>query len=215
MENAVIAALRVEYAQRQLRRGDLKAEPLEQLAQWLSEAVDSQIKDANAMSLATVGADGQPSSRMVLLKGISGGGILFFTNYGSRKARQMEGNGRVAANLFWPELERQICVEGRVEKLGREEAESYFQSRPRSSQLGAWASRQSETVPGRDDLEEKLRDKAVAYDGGEIPVPPFWGGYRLTPVSVEFWQGRRSRLHDRLRYRRGAGAFWEIERLSP
>lgn len=215
MDNAAIAALRVEYARRQLRRRDLAADPLEQFACWLGEAVAAEIKDPNAMSLATVDAAGQPSSRMVLIKGIEGGGLHFFTNYGSRKAREMEGNGRAAANVFWAELERQVCLEGTVERLGREEAEAYFHSRPRGSQLGAWASRQSETVPNREYLEGKLQEVAASYEGVAIPTPPFWGGYRLVPHAVEFWQGGANRVHDRLRYRRAEGSAWEIERLSP
>ena len=214
MSDLDLAALREEYSQAQLRRRDLDADPIIQFNRWLGEAVASRVKDPNAMSLATVNAGGQPSARIVLLKGVDAGGFLFFTNYGSRKAADLEANPRAALNIFWAELERQISVEGVVHKASREEAEVYFRSRPLGSQLGAWASQQSQIVPSRQLLEAKLAQAAAEFTGREVPLPPFWGGYRLLPASIEFWQGGPNRIHDRLRYIR-EGASWRIDRLSP
>jgi len=166
------------------------------------------------MSLATVNAAGQPSARIVLLKGVNSGGFLFFTNYGSHKAADLEANPRAGLNFFWRELERQVVIEGTVDKASREEAESYFHSRPVGSQLGAWISDQSHVVPSREWLEARLEAVAAQYAGSEIPLPDFWGGYWLAPETIEFWQGRPNRVHDRLRYRREDGE-WRIDRLSP
>jgi pyridoxamine 5'-phosphate oxidase len=209
-----IAALREEYSRRHLRRRDLDPDPIVQFNRWLAEAVEARIKDPNAMSLATVNAAGQPSVRIVLLKGVNPGGFLFFTNYGSRKAADLEANPKAALNFFWPDLERQVAIEGIVHKASREEAAAYFHTRPLGSQLGAWASRQSQIVPSRDWLEEKLDSAAAEYAGREVPLPDFWGGYWLVPSTIEFWQGGPSRIHDRLRYLR-EGATWRIDRLSP
>jgi pyridoxamine 5'-phosphate oxidase len=209
-----VAALREEYSRRHLRRRDLDPDPIVQFNRWLSEAVESRIKDANAMSLATVNAAGQPSARMVLLKGVAAGGFLFFTNYRSRKAADLEANPRAGLTFFWPELERQVAIEGVVHKASREEAANYFHSRPPGSQLGAWASEQSQIIPSRDWLEQKFEEAASRYAGREIPLPDFWGGYWLAPATIEFWQGGPSRIHDRLRYQRESG-IWRIDRLSP
>jgi pyridoxamine 5'-phosphate oxidase len=209
-----VAALREEYSRRPLRRRDLDPDPIVQFNRWLAEAVESRLKDPNAMSLATVNAAGQPSARIVLLKGLGAGGFLFFTNYGSRKAADLEANLRAGLNFFWPELERQVAIEGVVQKASREEAASYFHTRPVGSQLGAWASRQSQIVPSREWLEQKLDAAAAEYAGREVPLPEFWGGYWLVPASIEFWQGGPSRIHDRLRYLR-EGSGWRIDRLSP
>ncbi len=209
-----VAALREEYSRRPLRRRDLDRDPIVQFNRWLAEAVESSLKDPNAMSLATVNAAGQPSARIVLLKGLGAAGFLFFTNYGSRKAADLEANARAGLNFFWPELERQVAIEGVVHKASREEAASYFHSRPVGSQLGAWASRQSQIVPSREWLEQKLDAAAAEYSGREVPLPEFWGGYWLVPASIEFWQGGPSRIHDRLRYLR-EGSGWRIDRLSP
>jgi pyridoxamine 5'-phosphate oxidase len=209
-----VAGLREEYSQRHLRRRDLDPDPIDQFNRWLAEAVESGLKDPNAMSLATVNAAGQPSCRIVLLKGVGPDGFLFFTNYGSRKAADLEGNGRAGLTFFWAELERQVCIEGVARKASRKEAEKYFHSRPLGSQLGAWASRQSQIVPSREWLEEKLEAVATEYEGREVPLPDFWGGYWLAPTSIEFWQGGASRIHDRLRYLRGEGG-WQVDRLSP
>lgn len=209
-----VAALREEYSQRHLRRRDLDPDPIAQFNRWLAEAVESRLKDPNAMSLATVNADGQPCARIVLLKGVGPEGFLFFTNYGSRKAAELEANPRVALNFFWAELERQVVIEGAARKASREEANTYFHSRPVGSQLGAWASRQSQIVPSRDCLESKLQDVTAQYAGQEVPLPDFWGGYWVKPSAIEFWQGGPSRIHDRLRYVR-ENSGWRVERLSP
>ncbi len=166
------------------------------------------------MTLATVAADGRPSARMVLLKGFDQRGFVFYTNYGSRKAGELNANAAAALVFWWPPLERQVRVEGRAERISREESEAYFRTRPLGSKLGAWASAQSEVIPGREVLEERLEQLMARYASDEVPLPPFWGGYRLLPETVEFWQHRENRLHDRLRYRRD-GAAWVVERLSP
>jgi len=209
-----VSSLREEYSQRRLHRCDLDPDPIIQFKRWLAQAVETRIKDPNAMSLATVNAQGQPSARVVLLKGIAPHGFLFFTNYGSRKARDLEANPRAGLTFFWPELERQVAIEGTVEKASRQEAVHYFHSRPVGSQLGAWASPQSQIVPSRGWLEEKFEQVAAEYSGREIPLPDFWGGYWLEPASIEFWQGGPSRIHDRLRYLRD-GEGWRVDRLSP
>jgi len=209
-----VAALREEYSHRRLRRRDLDPDPVVQFNRWLAEAVDSRIKDPNAMSLATVNAAGQPSARIVLLKGVGASGFLFFTNYGSRKAADLEANPRAGLNLFWAELERQVAIEGVVHKASREEAGEYFHTRPIGSQLGAWASRQSQIVPSREWLEDKFDSVGAEYAGRQVPLPEFWGGYWLVPSSIEFWQGGPSRIHDRLRYT-SEGHAWRIDRLSP
>jgi len=213
-----VAGLREEYSQRHLRRRDLDPDPIVQFNLWLAEAVASRIKDPNAMSLATVNADGQPSARIVLLKGVQQdagtGSFLFFTNYGSRKSADLEVNPRAGLNFFWAELERQVAVEGIVHKASREEADKYFHSRPVGSQLGAWASWQSQIVPSREWLEQKLEAVTAEYAGREVPLPSYWGGYWLKPTSIEFWQGGASRIHDRFRYLR-TGDAWQIDRLSP
>ncbi|HEX4084633.1 MAG TPA: pyridoxamine 5'-phosphate oxidase [Chthoniobacteraceae bacterium] len=209
-----ISSLREEYSQRHLFRRDLDPDPIAQFNRWLAEAVDARIKDPNAMSLATVNAAGQPSARIVLLKGVQPGGFLFFTNYGSRKAADLEANPRAGLTFFWAQLERQVIIEGTVAKATREESDTYFHSRPLASQLGAWASRQSEIVPSRQYLEEKFDAVSAQYAEQQVPLPPFWGGYWVAPSSIEFWQGGPGRIHDRLRYIR-EGDAWRIERLSP
>jgi pyridoxamine 5'-phosphate oxidase len=209
-----VAALREEYSKRTLRRRDLDPDPIAQFNRWLSEAVDSRIKDPNAMSVATVNAAGQPVARMCLLKGVGAQGFLFFTNYGSRKATDLAANPRAGLTFFWAELERQIVIQGSVTKATREEASNYFHSRPLESQLGAWASQQSQIVPNRDFLEQKLTKVAAQYAGQEVPLPDFWGGFWLAPSAIEFWQGGPGRVHDRFRYQR-QGDTWNIDRLSP
>jgi len=209
-----IAALRDEYSQRHLRRRDLDPDPLVQFNRGLAEAVEARIKGASAMSLATVNAEGQPSARIVLLKGVAPAGFLFFTNYGSRKAAELEANPRASLNFLWAELERQVCIQGTVQKASRAEADHYFHTRPVGSQLGAWASEQSQIVPSRDVLEEKMDAVTAKFAGAEVPLPDFWGGYWLQPSSIEFWQGGPSRIHDRLRYLRVENT-WQIDRLSP
>ena len=210
-----IAALRHDYVAHGLRRADLDANPIKQFAKWFGEAAAAEIRDVNAMSLATATRDGMPSSRIVLLKGISDRGFVFYTNYASAKGRELEENPRAALNLFWVQLERQIRINGTAEKTTREDSEEYFHSRPIGSQLGAWASQQSEVIANREALEAKLTEVTDRFGGGVIPLPPHWGGYRVVPATIEFWQGRTNRLHDRFRYSRQAEGNWLIERLSP
>jgi pyridoxamine 5'-phosphate oxidase len=167
------------------------------------------------MTLATTAADGQPSARIVLLKEVSQDGFVFYTNYGSRKGRELAVNPRAALVFYWPQLERQVRITGAVVKTSRSESEGYFQTRPRGSQLAAWASWQSSPIPDRDVLEARVKKLEAKYAGGSVPLPPNWGGYRLRAESIEFWQGRPNRLHDRLRYSREAGGGWKIERLAP
>jgi pyridoxamine 5'-phosphate oxidase len=212
---AELAALRQDYAQRGLRRADLDEDPIRQFNAWLAEAVSQQLLEPNAMSLATVDATGQPWTRTVLLKVCDERGFTFFTNYTGTKGRHIDGNPRVALTFWWGALERQVNVTGTVTKVSREESETYFHSRPKSSQIGAWASEQSETVTGRDQLERQFAETLEKFGESEIPLPPHWGGYRVAPETIEFWQGRRSRLHDRLRYVRHADGLWGVERLSP
>jgi pyridoxamine 5'-phosphate oxidase len=209
-----IAAIRTDYARAGLREGDLDASPIVQLQKWLAEAIAAGHPEPTAMTLATVSAEGEPSARVVLVKGIDAG-LVFFSNYESAKAKDLAAHPRAAANLFWVLLERQVRVNGVVSKIARAETEAYFASRPFESRLGAWASAQSTVIADRAELEAKMAALRARYPAGsDIPCPPFWGGYRLVPDRVELWQGRPSRLHDRLRYTRNGDA-WRIERLSP
>ena len=171
--------------------------------------------DPNAMVIATVDGDGRPSSRTVLLKGISEHGFTFFTNYESRKGHELEKNPNAALTFYWPELERQVCIAGTVSRVSREESEAYFHSRPRGSQIGAWASDQSRVIASRKELQEAEKQVAQTHAGHPIPLPPSWGGYRLTPSRIEFWQGRASRLHDRFQFTRTSDGAWNLTRLSP
>jgi pyridoxamine 5'-phosphate oxidase len=207
--------LRREYTQRGLREEDLAPDPFTQFGAWFDEVVQADIREPNAMTLATAAPDGRPSARMVLLKGVDAHGFAFFTNYESRKGAELTVNPRAALVFFWVQLERQVRVEGRVERLSAEESDAYFASRPEGSQLGAWASQQSAVLPDRGPLEARYEELRAQYEGHEIPRPPFWGGFRVVPETVEFWQGRVNRLHDRLRYRRQDDDSWVVERLSP
>ena len=209
-----IADLRREYASRALTEGDALDDPMQQFALWFGEALKSQLLDTNAMTLATASRDGEPAARIVLLKGFDETGFVFFTNYDSAKARDLERNPRACLLLFWAALERQVRVAGRVSKTSTQESETYFQSRPFESQIGAWASAQSRTLSDRAALEARYAELAEQYAGGPVPLPPFWGGYRVAPETIEFWQGRKNRLHDRLLYTKHADA-WVRSRLAP
>jgi len=210
-----LADLRREYTRAGLDERDLNPDPVQQFQKWLNEALAAELREPNAMVLATVSPDGQPSTRTVLLKGVETRGFSFFTNYESRKARQLITNPRAAITFLWVELERQVNIEGRVTKLPREESAAYFKLRPRGSRLGAWASHQSEVIAGRGALEARMAELEAKHPGDDIPLPPNWGGYLLTPERIEFWQGRPSRLHDRLCYTQQKAGSWIIERLSP
>ena len=207
-----LASLRREYALAGLSEADLAPTWHEQLVRWLRAAQD--LREPNAMVLATAGPDGRPSARTVLLKGLDERGLVLFTNLTSRKATDLAGNPRAALVLPWVDLERQVHVEGGVEQLTRAESEAYFRTRPRGAQLGAWASHQSQVIAGREVLEARMADLEQRWAGQDVPLPDFWGGIRVVPEVVEFWQGRPSRLHDRLRYRH-EGDRWVVERLSP
>jgi pyridoxamine 5'-phosphate oxidase len=210
-----LADLREAYSHSGLLESDLHPDPIVQFQKWFSEARAAALHEANAMTLATVSADGQPSARMVLLKGVDARGFVFYTNYESRKARELDANPRAALVFYWPELHRQVRVTGEVRRVSRDESAAYFRVRPRASQLSALASRQSDVIAGRGILEARVRELEAEYDGQPVPPPEFWGGYRLRPRVMEFWQGRPNRLHDRLSYSRKNSATWRIERLSP
>lgn len=198
-----------------LDEADVDPDPLVQFQSWMQQALDAGIHLPNAMTLATADVDGRPSARMVLLKSFDDNGFSFFTNYQSRKARELADNPRAALVFYWPALERQVCVTGAVERASLEESDAYWATRPVGSRLGAWASRQSEVIASREVLEASLKAVIERYPGGDVPRPSHWGGFRLTPDSIEFWQGRADRLHDRLRYTRAPTLGWMIERLSP
>ena len=206
---------RYEHAAHGLRRRDLDPDPIKQFANWFTAAIEAGIRDVNAMSLATAGRDARPSVRVVLLKGFDQDGFVFFTNYESEKGKQLEANPSAALAFYWIELDRQIRISGAVEKTSREESERYFHSRPLGSQLGAWASRQSEVLDGRRVLDARFAEMSERYAEGPVPLPPHWGGYCLKPDMIEFWQGRLNRLHDRFLYTRQTDGSWLIDRLAP
>ena len=209
-----IAHLRREYARARLDERDVDPDPLVQFHKWFDDARRAELPEPNAITLATATPGGVPSARMVLLNAADERGFTFFTDYRSRKGQELEANPHAALVFFWGELERQVRITGTVSRVSREETEAYFRTRPRESRLGAWTSHQSTVLAGREVLEARLREMSARHPGDEVPTPPHWGGYLLTPDALEFWQGRESRLHDRVRYQREAGS-WRIERLSP
>jgi pyridoxamine 5'-phosphate oxidase len=210
-----ISRLRKEYTRAGLDESDAVPDPIEQFRRWFDDALAADLHEPNAMTLATATPEGRPSARIVLIKGFDERGFIFYTNYEGRKARELEANPQCALVLYWAELERQVRIEGRVSRISEEESDAYFASRPRGSQLGAWVSEQSQSIESRGALELRLRELEREYEGREIPRPPFWGGYRVEPEVIEFWQGRENRLHDRLQYRRPEDGGWERERLQP
>jgi pyridoxamine 5'-phosphate oxidase len=229
-----IADIRRDYSTGELRRADLDADPMEQFNAWFAQAsaggrwrkigialfklwhsiLGHSPTDVNAMVLATVDKAGRPSARNVLLKGVDKRGFIFFTNYDSRKGLELADNPNAALTFYWPELERQICVAGRIERISREESEGYFKSRPRGSRLATWASNQRDVVADRAALDTKWNEASAKFPG-DVPLPSNWGGYVLKPERIEFWQGRPSRLHDRFQYTRQPDNSWRLERLAP
>jgi len=210
-----IGKLRNEYKQGSLDRDELSTTPVVQFEQWFQQAKDSEVAEVNAMQLATVSNTGRPSVRTVLMKAFDEQGFVFYTNYESQKAQEMAQNPQVSALFFWKELERQVEISGKVEKVATADSLKYFLSRPQGSQLGAWVSQQSSVIESRCFLEQKLAEMKHKFAQGDIPLPDFWGGYRLIPDAVEFWQGKPNRLHDRFEYRLGVDKSWDIVRLSP
>ena len=210
-----IAALRREYSRASLSESNVDPDPIHQFEQWFDQARAAEVVEPTAMSLATATPDGRPSVRMVLLKGLDAGGFVFYTDYRSRKGQELAANPRAALAFYWSEIERQVRITGIVTRVSREESEAYFRSRPLGSRLGAWTSFQSAVIPSRATLEERLGEMTARYADGDIPLPPYWGGYRVTPDEMEFWQGRPNRLHDRVRYTLQGNGLWVIERLSP
>ncbi len=210
-----ISALRIDYRRQQLRSQELCDEPLEQFGRWLHEAIAAKVAEPTAMTLSTVDDEGRPQSRIVLLKGYDDMGLRFFTNYKSAKARHLEARPFAALGFFWPELQRQVRISGKAEKTSRQESADYFASRPYDSQIGAWASPQSQPVKNREELDNRWAEIAERFQGREVELPDFWGGFAIQPETWEFWQGRPGRLHDRFRYRRPAGGNWIHERLGP
>lgn len=213
--NPSVADLRKEYTLQGLSESDLDLNPFKQFHKWFDQALAAQLLEPNAMTLATVTEDCKPSARVVLLKHFDEQGFVFYTNYNSQKGQELTQNPWAALVFWWAELERQVRIEGYVQKVPDSESEEYFQSRPWGSRLGSWVSQQSQVISSREDLENRLRELQIRYQDEAVPRPTHWGGYRLSPISIEFWQGRPSRLHDRLRYRQFDNGHWHIDRLSP
>ena len=210
-----VAALRTEYVRGALDERQVDPDPIRQFETWFQEAVKAEVPEPNAMSLATA-QDGLPTIRVVLLKGFDEAGFVFYTNYESRKGVEIAANPQVCLNFFWAELERQVRIEGRAERVSAAESDEYFYSRDRGSRVGAWASAQSQVLPDRAALTQRVDEVMRLFsEEKDVPRPPHWGGYRVVPAYLEFWQGRRSRLHDRITYRREASGLWTLQRLSP
>jgi len=213
MEN--LSSMRQNYQKGHLDLPDLDANPLTQFDRWFKEAKEHHVIEANAFCLATVGANALPSTRIVLLKYYDSQGFIFFSNYHSKKALQVSENPNVSMHFAWLALERQIKIEGKIEKISKEESLNYFLARPRGSQIGAWVSHQSEVIASKEVLEAKFEEIQAQFKDKEIPYPEFWGGYRIVPTQIEFWQGGQNRLHDRFQYTKTAQETWEINRLAP
>jgi pyridoxamine 5'-phosphate oxidase len=214
MDHQDLSDLRREYSFLPLRREDLDADPMRQFQLWFEQALKAESMDPNAMTLATASADGQPSARTVLLKYYDENGFVFYTNHGSRKAKEIAENAKAALLFYWHEVHRQVKVTGAVEQISMADSLRYFRRRPRDSQIGAWVSHQSSMISARSVLEKAFHQMKAKFAGGEVPFPDFWGGYRVIPNAIEFWQGREGRLHDRFCYRREGGS-WAVDRLAP
>lgn len=210
-----VADLRKDYQLQGLRETDVDFNPFRQFQVWFDQALASQLPEPNAMTVATATQSGKPSARIVLLKGFDERGFVFYTNYQSHKGQELADNPQAALVFWWAELERQVRIEGRVEKVSEQESDEYFHSRPFNSRLGAWASDQSQVIESREVLERRAQELKTKYENQDVPRPPHWGGFRVIPTSIEFWQGRSSRLHDRLLYHLLDNGSWLIERLSP
>ncbi|MEM1221274.1 MAG: pyridoxamine 5'-phosphate oxidase [Verrucomicrobiota bacterium] len=210
-----LSELREDYTKAGLLESDVASDPFTQFERWFREAEAAKLDEPNAMCLATADPDGQPSTRVVLLKDFSPRGLTFYTNYESRKSAELTANPKAGANFLWLALQRQVNIIGSVERIGKAESLKYFLSRPLGSRLGAWTSPQSKIISSRQILESKLEQMKKKFADGEVPLPDHWGGYRIVPDSFEFWQGRPSRLHDRIKYRRSDSDAWDLERLAP
>lgn len=212
---STLQRIRTDYSSFELDESHVNRSPFRQFEIWMQHAIDAQVLEPNAMTLATLDTHGIPDARVVLLRGIDRKGLVFYTNYDSRKGQAMRKHKQVCLNFFWPELQRQIRIRGKVEKVTPKASDAYFKSRPRESQLGAWASRQSELLEERAELEQRLISFEKKFFNKPVPRPPFWGGYRVIPIQFEFWQGRTSRLHDRISYERNTSGRWHVVRLNP
>ncbi len=214
MNKEELQAIRVDYTKHSLSEHEVQKDPIEQFNIWFKEALNAEVSEVNAMNLATVDESGQPKSRIVLIKGVEDSGFVFFTNYESDKGKEIKFNPKVSLCFFWHELERQVRIDGIASKIDEKESSDYFQSRPLMSKIGAWTSNQSEVVDSREYLEEKFKELKDKYSDGDVPKPDYWGGYVVKPTAIEFWQGRASRLHDRIKYEK-TDFGWDITRLSP